>query len=255
MLLQVNSSVKRERTIKTLKERNSLKKAMIAAVIVLAGCSDSSGAEEEAVSRPAEEQTAEQMMIDAPHISQKPELMRGCEVTTLAMLLQDAGVSVDKMTLSEEIKRVPFEENGVRGNIHEGFVGNMKTMDEPGLGVYHEPVAELAENYLPGKIKDMTGESFDSVLAQVEDGRPVWVIVTSTFDKLSESEWETWETESGPVKVTYSMHSVLVTGFDEQNLYVNDPLDKKNRKLPREEFIAGWEQIGKQAITYEKAAD
>lgn len=255
MLLQVNSSVKRERTIKTLKERNSLKKAMIAAVIVLAGCSDSSGAEEEAVSRPAEEQTAEQMMIDAPHISQKPELMRGCEVTTLAMLLQDAGVSVDKMTLSEEIKRVPFEENGVRGNIHEGFVGNMQTMDEPGLGVYHEPVAELAENYLPGKIKDMTGESFDSVLKQVEDGRPVWVIVTSTFDKLPESEWETWETESGPVKVTYSMHSVLVTGFDEENLYVNDPLDKKNRKLPREEFIAGWEQIGKQAITYEEAAD
>ncbi|WP_285290373.1 hypothetical protein [Bacillus sp. ISL-39] len=42
----------------------------------------------------------------------------------------------------------------------------------------------------------------------------------------------------------------MVTGFDDRNVYVNDPLEGKNEKLSKEEFVAGWEQFGEQAITY-----
>lgn len=76
------------------------------------------------------------------------------------------------------------------------------------------------------------------------------MIITSTFDVLPESEWEIWETKDVPVKVTYRMHAVLVTGYDENHIYANDPLKEKNTQYPKDEFIAGWEQIGKQAITY-----
>ncbi|MDF2792158.1 MAG: hypothetical protein K0S80_5260, partial [Neobacillus sp.] len=49
-------------------------------------------------------------IVDVPHIQQMPELQRGCEVTSLAMLLQYAGVSVDKMTLASEITTIPFRD-------------------------------------------------------------------------------------------------------------------------------------------------
>jgi uncharacterized protein YvpB len=72
------------------------------------------------------------------------------KVTILAMMLQDAEVNVDKLTLAREVKKVPFMKDGYHGNPYDGFVGNMYTYSEPGLGVYHGPIVELAERYLSG---------------------------------------------------------------------------------------------------------
>lgn len=194
-------------------------------------------------------------ILDAPLINQMPELPRGCEVTSLAMLLQDAGVNADKMTLAKEIKRDPTpmkNQNGKTyfGNPHTGFVGDMYSFETPGYGVYNEPIFELAERYLPGKVENITGESFDSVINKIKDDKTVWIITNSTFDVLGEEEFRTWETPDGPLEITYREHSVLVTGFDENYIYFNDPLTGiKNNKSNKAAFIAAWEQMGKQAIS------
>ncbi|ESU31149.1 hypothetical protein G3A_18495 [Bacillus sp. 17376] len=132
-----------------------MRKAVLPLIIMLAGCSGAespppesepfSGEKQQTETQSSKENSESKVKLDAPHISQLPELERGCEVTTLAMLLQHAGQDVGKMELSKEIDRVPFEKDGMRGHPSEGFVGNMKTMDKPGLGVYHGPVAELGE--------------------------------------------------------------------------------------------------------------
>ncbi|MED0673410.1 C39 family peptidase [Aneurinibacillus aneurinilyticus] len=198
---------------------------------------------------------AEADLIDAPLISQLPELPRGCEVTSLAMLLQFANIDVGKMELADEVKKDStsyYEKDDVIyfGNPYDGFVGDMYTFTNPGLGVYHGPIKDLAKRYLPDQVIDMTGSDFQDVLHSLSRGTPVWVISTSRFSRLPDSLFETWQTPTGPVTITYKEHSVLLTGYDEKYVYFNDPLaNKKNRKMPIHSFQEAWEQMGKQAIT------
>lgn len=197
-----------------------------------------------------------QVILDAPVIRQMPELPRGCEVTSLAMLLQHQGVQTDKLTLAREVKKNPAQYRLNDGKIYfgdpnKGFVGNMYTYTEPGLGVYHKPIADLAEQYLPGKIKDLTGAELQELKIHLSDGRPVWVITNTEYKKLDESFFQTWYTPDGPVKVTMKEHSVLITGYDESFIYFNDPLTgEKNKKAPMKDFVEAWVQMGRQAITY-----
>ncbi|MED1408747.1 MULTISPECIES: C39 family peptidase [Bacillus] len=190
------------------------------------------------------------MIEDVPFIKQLPELPRGCEVTSLAMLLQHKGVQVDKMQLASEIHRVPFEQDGLRGNPYEGFVGNIYTKSEQGYGVYHQPIFKLAEKYVPEKVINLTGREVQDLYKVISSGSPVWVIANTTFKPLSEDSFETWNTSSGEVKITYYEHSVIVIGYDQNFVYMNDPLANNPRKaVPRAEFEKSWEQMGKQAIT------
>ncbi|MGA9226720.1 MAG: C39 family peptidase [Mesobacillus sp.] len=198
----------------------------------------------------------ESVLIDAPTIRQMPELPRGCEVTSLAMLLQYKGISVDKLTLAKEIKKNPAEYKLANGNIYfgdpnEGFVGNMYTYSEPGLGVYHKPIAELADKYLPGKVKDLTGADFLELKVHLSDSRPVWLITNTEYKKIDDSFFQKWYTPKGAVSVTTKEHSVLVTGYDKDYVYFNDPLTgEKNKKAPMHDFTDAWVQMGRQAITF-----
>jgi uncharacterized protein YvpB len=188
---------------------------------------------------------AEEMQLDVPLLNQmdSPRLYNGCEVTSLAMILNYKGISVTKNQLAQEITRVPLQySNGENGNPNTGFVGNME--DGPGLGVYHQPIFELAQKYLHAA--DLTNTSFDQLIEEVANGNPVWVITTSTFAPVSAVE--TWQTPEGTVDITYNMHSVVITGYDSTNIYINNPYGTKNQKVDRESFIQAWEQMGKQAV-------
>ncbi|AND41862.1 C39 family peptidase [Cytobacillus oceanisediminis] len=198
----------------------------------------------------------EETIIDAPAVNQFPELPRGCEVTSLSMLLQHAGIQADKMTLAKEIKKNPEPyhiENGkiYFGHPNDGFIGDMYSFDNPGLGVYHKPVKELAEKYMPGSIEDLTGSDFEDLKIHLSDGRPVWVIINTAYKQLSDDFFQTWHTPSGKIQITYKEHSVLLTGYDQEYMYFNDPLTgEKNKKAPKNDFEKAWVQMGKQAITY-----
>lgn len=205
----------------------------------------------------ATEQTA-MVPINAPLINQLPELDRGCEVTSLAMLLQSAGIKVDKLTLAKQIKKdpTPFSyKNGQPyfGNPNVGFVGDMYSNLRPGYGVYHGPLAALAKNYLGNRVIDLTGKGFSAIEKQLDQGIPVVVITSITYHEVPKSEWMTWQTPDGPFKGTKKEHAVLLTGYTKNTLYFNDPLkSKKNATADRKAFLKAWAQFGSQAISYEK---
>jgi uncharacterized protein YvpB len=196
------------------------------------------------------------VLLDVPVISQLPELPRGCEVSSLAMLLHYAGIKADKMILAGEVKKDLTPREVINGEIHfgnphAGFVGDMYAKDKPGYGVYHEPIRDLAEKYLPGKIKDVTGSDFQELKIHLSDNRPVWVITNIQYQELTQDQFQTWNTPTGKVQITFKEHAVVITGYDAEFIYFNDPLTgEKNKKAPIKEFEESWVQMGRQAITY-----
>jgi uncharacterized protein YvpB len=178
----------------------------------------------------------------APLIYQLPELPRGCEVTSLAMLLNAHGIKATKMGLANEIAKVGFP-----GDPNIGFVGNMYTYDMKGYGVYHSPIYDLLTNYTDLAL-DMTGCDFDDLLYFLANGMPVWVVTNSTHRELSSGDFEYWNLDSGRIRITFRDHSVLAVGYDQSYVYINDPQGKVSR-VTRENFRRAWVQMGSQAVT------
>ncbi len=203
------------------------------------------------------EQLKHHAQIDGvPSIVQYPELYRGCEVTSLAMLLKYKGIAVDKMTLADKIFKdpTPYERKDGKiyyGHPNQGFIGDIYKAQNKGLGVYHQPIYNLLCEYLPNEAIDLTGCEFDDLYYLLEKKVPVWIIINSTYRTLPSSSFEQWETPIGKIGITYKEHSVVITGYDDQYIYINDPmLSGTNFKKPRSSFIAAWEQMGRQAVTY-----
>ncbi|USG65666.1 C39 family peptidase [Brevibacillus ruminantium] len=203
----------------------------------------------------AEPKTRQLSIVQAPHISQLPELPRGCEVTALAMLLNYNGYAVDKMQLASELvkdttPRTSDDKNNTWwGNPYKGFVGNMYDVREPGFGVFHPPIEALARTYAGERVVNLSTLDFDDILQFVESGYPVWVIVTRTYQHDNTRNLN-WMTPDGPIHTTRNEHSVLLTGYDGKYVYFLDPLKQgETSKKSRVSFEAGWKQLGNQAIT------
>ena len=194
---------------------------------------------------------AESKILDVPLINQldAPMIYNGCEVTSLAMILNYNGYHVTKNELANQIATVPLTyQSGLKGNPNVGFVGNMK--DGPGYAVYNGPIYRLARKYAGDKVVNLTNHPFKDLLTRVSQGEPVWIITTETFAPVS--DFETWHTPEGTINITFSEHSVVITGYDENFIYINNPYGQKNERLNRTKFEEAWEQMGRQAIVIEK---
>lgn len=168
------------------------------------------------------------VISNVPIIGQYPELPRGCEVTSVAMLMNYVGINVDKMELAENIIKEPFvfeiDNKKYNGNPHVGFVGDMYSTSNRGYGAYNEPIYQLMDSYKDGEAIDLTGADFSDLYYYISQNRPVVVIVNTTFDVLPENQFETFHTTRGDIDITYREHSVLIVGYDEEYIFFNDPM-------------------------------
>jgi uncharacterized protein YvpB len=193
-------------------------------------------------------------LIQVPALHQHPSLPTGCEVTSLAMLLQAMGKPVDKMHLSKEMHHDPtpirYADNGriaYWGNPNVGFVGKMDGSSK-GFGVYHGPIAALLNRHLPNTADDLTGQSFEAVLEKIELGKPV--VVWTTVPLQPTNIWSGWNTAQGPIRMTWNEHAVLLVGYGPNSVYINDPSDgTAAKRVDRATFEKSWVQLGKQAVS------
>lgn len=201
------------------------------------------------------ENSDEKVLLDAPIISQKPELKNGCEVTSLAMLLQYTGINVDKITLAQEIKKdkTPLEldkEGNIKtwGNPNDGFVGDI-TGENKGFAVYPNPMIELMEQYMPERVVNLTNQPFDILIKSIDLKKPVIAWITVDF-KLPD-KYQEWKKNDQKIKASLDEHAVLLTGYDKNNCYINNPYNGlKNQQVNKDTFKSIWSAMGSMAISY-----
>jgi uncharacterized protein YvpB len=187
-------------------------------------------------------------------IPQRPELPRGCEVTSLAILLDyymEQGP--DKMELAYQLKQSSMEKNIIDGfvqyaNMHDEFAGSMFDVNKEGLGVYIEPVRQLAQNYVEVPVVNISGASFKQMLTFVSMDKPVLIIIPNRYQAVFDYAKEVWKTPSGYMEVSYQEHSVVVVGFDDDYVYYSDPSRAMIDKKPKDTFEAAWVSMGSQAM-------
>ncbi|WP_165452254.1 C39 family peptidase [Paenibacillus thalictri] len=195
-------------------------------------------------------------IIDVPAMSQYPEYENGCEITSLAMLSSYLQLPYDRQEL---IRMLDKDETPLRtdsdGSVVEwgdpdiGFVGDI-TGVEMGYGVYHTPIKDLLNRIDHGHALDLSGSDFQEVEKQILSDRPVILWTTSSFEPVD--DWQQWHTQAGgTINATFEEHAVLLVGYDDDYVYVNNPLTgKQAEQAEKQAFIDSWEQLGKQAVTY-----
>lgn len=197
-----------------------------------------------------------QVLLDVPLENQfdEPALENGCEVTALSMLLRFYGYETTKNQLAEQLNYVPvFNADGTHGDPNEGFVGEIWGGDWA-MGVYVPPIATLAQEILQTDYhtEPQTDASLTDIKNTLKEEKPVWASVTIDFQVPTENNFMTWTTANGEVQVTPLVHACVVTGYDDQSIYVNDPYAIKNRAVPIDDFEQVFTAMGGQMLTLEK---
>ncbi|WP_051957319.1 GW domain-containing glycosaminoglycan-binding protein [Bacillus sp. UNC322MFChir4.1] len=160
--------------------------------------------------------------LDVPIISQRDpyiparNLVSGCEITSVAMMLQYAGANVDKVQLAYEMPYSSFDPN-------QGFVGNPFGK---GWTIYPPALMDLVRKYT-GSAVNLTGLEIKSNL---DAGKPVVV----------------WMTMHG-----FTVHAITLVGYDENYFYYNDPwTGEKNASMYWSDFYNNWSTQNRRAISY-----
>ncbi|MHC1686012.1 MAG: C39 family peptidase [Clostridiaceae bacterium] len=196
-------------------------------------------------------------VIDVPLIEQLPGLINGCEVTSLAMMVNYYGEDVTKETLVKEVKKdkTPLVKNSAGeitkwGDPNYGFVGDIEGDDGYGYAIYPSALLPLANKYLDNKAVDLTGETTDTLTKYLSNEKPILVWVTSDF--TIPEDFITWKKGNKEIKATFSEHCIILTGYDDENFYYNDPLNVgKDKSIDKETFEKVWEAMGKMALSYD----
>lgn len=135
------------------------------------------------------------------------------------------------------------------GNPFKVFVGHpSKNYDQGSYGCYAKPIIEALEKcYI--KFKDISGCSRDELLKNIEEGNPV--VVWGTYNGQEVEEKEEWmfpDGQEGSYLHLKGEHCMVLIGYDDDNVYLNDPIAGKDVSQPKSVFFRNWEKLYSQAI-------
>lgn len=189
------------------------------------------------------------LIKNVPVIKQLPELPTGCEVTSLAMLLQYNGFNFSKLDVANTIVKAPLPslKNGIMQGAHpkDYFVGT--PFSKQSYGVYAPVIVSTLEKLAPGRSLDLSGKSFEDILKSLDQGQPVIMWVTIGLKEIQKTA--VWNTPYGKYQWIAPEHAVVLAGYNNESVFVNDPLTGSLVAYSKTVFINRWNSLGNQAVS------
>lgn len=187
----------------------------------------------------------ETFRLQVDPILQNPELPTGCEVTSLATVLNFYGYETNKIELSDTYlsKAKPGE-----ASPYVAFIGNPKS--KSGYGCYAPVIAECANNYLNENnthivAHNVSGSEFTEFEKYVYNGMPV--IIWQTINMVDPYVSTTWKFGKETVEWIANEHATVLIGWNKDNYIFADPL-KGIVEYNKSKVIQRYNELGKQAV-------
>ena len=196
--------------------------------------------------------TENSVMLDVIEFCQYPDYPTGCESVSLYMLLEyyGAGVTVDQIYDLLPMGAQPYDdENGVRhgANPEREFVGDPRS--EYSYGVFNEPIAQVAEQLMPG-VHTEKNATIDDIKAILDTGNPVlaWYVSAPMRDIMYRWKWldENGETVSWPG----GEHAIVICGYDDTSLIYRDPNAGTTVAIDYGTFEKSFTELGGRIVYY-----
>lgn len=210
------------------------------------------------------------MSVDVPYYSQH-DYPTGCELVSTSMLLAFHGFDVKAGELIEQgylnAVDVTEKEKGKKkikygGDPEKVFVGN--PAHNTGYGCYSGAIMLALQRYLTPKeheldteyeITDLGGMELEEICEKYINRKIpvlVWASINMnpTFQKLGNS----WIVENTGKRYFWKSneHCLVLTGYDEENYYFNDPLVSKDTPYMKRLVERRYMEMGMQAIAVEE---
>jgi uncharacterized protein YvpB len=186
--------------------------------------------------------------IDVKTIYQKPELPTGCEITSLAMVLNYLGYDVTKTELAED-----YLEKNYSGKIgfDVAFMGDPTWED--GYGCYAPVIVKAAQNYLNDNKKaysawNVSGAEFETLYEYIDKDIPV--IVWASMGLMDVKKRFCFYDSNGREIYWYdNEHCMVLCGYDKSDntVIAADPLAGL-MKYNADRFKYIYESLEKQAV-------
>jgi uncharacterized protein YvpB len=189
---------------------------------------------------------------NVPIINQYPKYPSGCESVSLLILLRYAKVNVTIEQITSNLNKAdrPYYFNNQRygKDPEDYFIGDPSSAN--GFGVYEKPIIKVASKIKPG-IKNITGANLNDVLKVVIQGHPVQVWVS--LDGISTYYAYSWVDETTGKIINYpaQFHSLVIIGFNKQQIITSDPFIGQIKFFDRYNFEKAYNFFGRRAIYYE----
>lgn len=182
----------------------------------------------------------EPVTMDLPvkNIKQNPELPNGCEVTSLAIVMNYIGVSVDKCDLSDNY--LP-KKNTLNADPNEYYLREPRSN---GFYCFAGPLVKCVENYneangLSLEAVDLTGSEPSALYQLLENGQPIVIWGTLRWNAP-------YKYSSG---LYGNLHCMVLSGYGEATVTIQDPIYGSDYLVDREVFERVYRQMGSRAMT------
>lgn len=163
----------------------------------------------------------EKVILDVPLILQRPTLPTGCEIVSTTMMVEYNNIDINAVDLAREI---PYDNN----DPSIGYVGNPFTTG--GWTIYPEALITAVKKYLP-TAQVMNEKDISQIKEQLTQEKPVVVWISSMHG--------------------FTIHSVIITGYDQFGLFYNDPWSgEKNAWISNRDFLEMWADQDYRALSY-----